>query len=54
MKEIWKICNENSNYSVSNLGNVKNNKTNNILKICENHNGYGRVDFQGKKYVFIN
>jgi hypothetical protein len=40
--EEWKVCEEHTNYSVSNLGNVKNNKTGRILK-CVLNNGYIKV-----------
>jgi molybdenum-dependent DNA-binding transcriptional regulator ModE len=32
--EEWRVIKEHPNYSVSNLGNVMNNKTNKIMKIC--------------------
>ncbi len=43
-QEIYKIIKDYENYSVSNLGNVKNNKTNRILKTRVNCNGYLIID----------
>jgi hypothetical protein len=40
--EIYKIIENYSNYSISNYGNVKNNKTGKLLKIRKNY-GYNRV-----------
>ncbi len=40
MKEIYKPILFNPNYSISNFGNVKNNKTGRILKSCINNKGY--------------
>ena len=40
MKEIWLKIPEYENYSVSNLGNVKNNKTQKILSLYKNKKGY--------------
>ena len=42
MKEIWKIIQEAPNYSISNLGQVKNNKTKHILK-TQKSEAYERV-----------
>ncbi len=42
MEEIWKVIKEAPNYSVSNLGRVKNNKTNYILK-TQKSEAYERV-----------
>lgn len=42
MKEIWKIIQEAPNYSISNLGQVKNNKTKRILK-TQKSEAYERV-----------
>jgi hypothetical protein len=40
--EIWKnFC---DNYSISNYGRIKNNKTNRILKLQVNHKGYYKVN----------
>jgi hypothetical protein len=46
--EEYKIIKNFENYSVSNLGNVKNNKTNRILKQDNNNKGYKFVKFNGK------
>ena len=45
--EEFKLIKGFENYSVSNLGNVKNNKTNRILK-QDNNKGYKLVKFNGK------
>jgi hypothetical protein len=47
MKEIYKIITEYPNYSISNFGNVKNNKTNKLLKIRFDK-GYNRVRLYNK------
>ncbi len=47
-QEIYKIIKDYPNYSVSNLGNVKNNKTNRILKLTDN-NGYLKVGLMKNK-----
>ena len=44
MSEIWKLIKDYPNYSVSDLGNVKNNKTGRILKPLEVGGGYVVVD----------
>lgn len=41
--EEWKIINDYPNYSISNFGNVKNNKKNKLLKGRLNRKGYLRV-----------
>ncbi len=41
--ETWKIIEGFGNYSVSDHGNVKNNKTGRILKNCLNGHGYAQV-----------
>lgn len=49
--EIWKPIGGFKNYSVSNLGNIKNNNTNHILKVKPDAGGYTRtniVDSSGK------
>jgi len=53
MEEIFKTIEGFSNYSVSNLGNVANQKTGRILTIRLNRGGYNIVDFSlnGKKYT---
>ena len=43
MKEIWKDIKDYPNYQVSNLGNVKNIKTNKILKPFNTGNEYLKV-----------
>ncbi len=45
--EEYKLIKNFESYSVSNLGNVKNNNTNKILK-QNNSNGYKRVSLNGK------
>ena len=45
--EEYKLIKNFENYSVSNIGNVKNNNTNKILKQC-NNNGYKKVYLNGK------
>jgi len=47
MKEVWKVYPENKNYSVSNLGKVKNITTGRELKIMNNGKGYCIVSIQG-------
>lgn len=42
MKEIWKEYK--GNYAISNLGNIKNTKTNKILKLRKSHNGYFKTN----------
>ena len=43
MVEQYKIIKDFPNYSISNLGNVKNNKTGRVLKHVINNNGYYKV-----------
>jgi hypothetical protein len=43
MNEIYKPISFNNNYSISNFGNVKNNKTNRILKNSYNNGKYAVV-----------
>ena len=53
MEEIWKIFDK--NYSISNYGRIKNNKTQRILKLKPNHKGYLKtnISVNGKlKTVF--
>ncbi len=45
---MWKKIKEHSNYSVSTDGMVRNDKTGRILKPALTHNGYYRVDLNGK------
>lgn len=54
MIEVWKIIEEFPNYSVSNLGNVKNRKTGLILKPQDNGRGYLQLKLgPGQKYKRI-
>lgn len=41
--EVWKIIKSNSNYAVSNLGNIKNIKRNTLLKLRTKKSGYVEV-----------
>ena len=53
MEEIWKIIQEAPNYSISNLGRVKNNKTNYILSTTKSE-AYERVSLScidGKRHT---
>jgi D-hexose-6-phosphate mutarotase len=52
MEEVWKVIKEAPNYSVSNLGRVKNNKTNYILKTqkSEAYERIGLICLDGKKH----
>lgn len=45
--EEWHVINEFPNYSVSNLGNVMNNKTNKIMKLCLK-GGYYHISLKNK------
>lgn len=45
--EEWHVINDFPNYSVSNLGNVMNNKTNKLLKLC-NKSGYYHISLTNK------
>jgi len=47
--EIWVVINNYPLYSISNLGNVKNNKTNLKLKIDHNKDGYCQVKLYNPK-----
>ena len=40
---MWKIISDFPNYSISDIGEIKNNKTNKLLKICHNQEGYNIV-----------
>jgi len=53
MEEIFKTIEGFENYSVSNLGNIANQKTGRILSISLYKNGYNKVNFSlnGKKYT---
>ncbi|MFU8688450.1 HNH endonuclease [Rossellomorea sp. FS2] len=50
MSERWILIEENRNYSVSDLGRVRNNKTGRILKPRYDAKGYSRANLQGKDY----
>jgi len=41
--EVWKGIEKFKNYDVSSFGNIRNNKTNKILKYCANKKGYRMV-----------
>ncbi len=51
MKEIFKKYK--GQYSISNFGNIRNNKTNKILKLRTNHRGYLKtnISINGEKYT---
>lgn len=49
MEEEYRIIKGFENYSVSNFGNIKNNKTNRILKQSVNSRGYKHVTLNDKK-----
>ncbi len=51
--EIWKVINGFPNYSVSNEGRVRNNKTGKILSPCADSNGYLSVGLcrEGKRFT---
>lgn len=54
--EEWKILEEHKEYSVSNLGRVKNNITNLLLKPTTNNNGYFKIGFwinNVKKHFYL-
>jgi hypothetical protein len=51
--ENWKIIKGYPNYSISNLGNVKNNKTDRVLKQHKKAGRYFAVELQPKKQFFI-
>jgi hypothetical protein len=46
--EIWKQINNYPNYEISNMGNVRNIKTNKLLKLIYNHKSYYRVGLRNK------
>ena len=48
MEENWKVIEEHPSYSVSNIGRVKNNKTNRVLKQEIRKNGYHCVKLDKK------
>jgi hypothetical protein len=52
--EYYKKITGYENYSISNLGNVRNDKTGRILKVYKKENGYLQVQLGGKtvpKYI---
>ena len=53
MEEEYKISKDFENYSISNFGNVKNNKTGKILKPGINNRGYYHIDLykNGKRFT---
>lgn len=55
LTEIWKPTHVTDNYSVSNLGRVRNNLTGRILKPSDNGNGYKRVTISqaGKPKAYL-
>ncbi len=40
MHEMWKICTENNNYEVSNMGRVRRRETKRLLKLLPTNTGY--------------
>lgn len=50
MEEIFKKIENNENYSVSNLGKIRNDITGSFLKGCLHNKGYIYVSLDGKKY----
>lgn len=51
--ETWKIFPENTLYSVSNKGRVRNNQTNRLLKFDISHGGYQRVMLNTRKRYMV-
>ena len=51
--EIWKIVPENTLYSISNKGRVRNNRTNRLLKFDTSHGGYQRVMLNTRKRYLV-
>ncbi len=47
-KERWRVIDEHTNYAVSNLGKVRNVKTNRLLTPYDDGKGYLRVKIDGK------
>jgi predicted transcriptional regulator len=43
IKEVFKVIAGNENYSISNFGNVMNNKNNKLLKLFNDIHGYRRA-----------
>lgn len=50
MEEIWKKIDGHPNYSVSNLGRVRNDKKNKLIKPFDNSHGYLQVKLNGINY----
>lgn len=50
-EEIWKTIEEYPNYDVSTFGNIRNNKTNYIMKLQKNYSGYLRVSLMNSKII---
>lgn len=50
--EEWMIIPEQPNYSVSNMGRIRNNKTNRLLKI-DSSTKYSRISFADKRHYFV-
>jgi len=48
--EEWKVISDYPNYSVSNFGNVRNDKTGKLLKHFNRGKGYSAVDLNGKTF----
>ena len=53
-EELFKPIDDYDNYSISNFGNVKNNKTNRIMKQCNDSEGYKKINLKkdGKWKIF--
>ena len=45
-EEIWKIIEEYPIYDVSNFGNIRNNKTNYVMKLQKNYSGYMKISLK--------
>ena len=50
--EIWKEIKENQGYSVSNMGRVRNNRTNRLLRI-DDHQKYMRIQLNDRKHYYL-
>lgn len=51
MREIWLDIRDHPNYEVSNVGRVRNKKTNRLLKpVLNREGGYYRVSLNGRRY----
>lgn len=51
--EVWKVLQENTLYSISNKGRVRNNRTNRLLKFDVSHGGYQRVMLNTRKRYMV-